>query len=113
MRGDDLPGIIAEWQRLAGAEPDGVRRSTYAALALVFAELAKGLIEWQRALEHWDMKESQAVLGWKREGMLEGEVRATRKALLQVLGARFPGALPDDVRLAVEGTNDVHARDVA
>jgi hypothetical protein len=24
-----------------------------------------------------------------------------------VLGARFPGALPDDVRLAVEGTNDL------
>ncbi len=75
MRGNDLPVIIAEWKRLAELEPDATLRSTYASLALVFAELTKGLVIWQRSLEGWNMRESQIILGWKREGEAEGRLK--------------------------------------
>ncbi len=53
--GGDL-GIIEEWKRVAGLEPDGRRRSVYAALALVFAELAGCRAEWKQALEGWNVR---------------------------------------------------------
>jgi hypothetical protein len=38
MRGGGEPALVAEWRRLAEAEPDEARRAEYAGLALVFTE---------------------------------------------------------------------------
>src|SRR5207249_1039749 len=51
MAGGGDPVLIEEWKRLALTEPDLERRRTYCGLALVFAELARELVNWQQALE--------------------------------------------------------------
>ena len=51
MRGGAEPGIFDQWKQLAAAEPDAKKRSNYAALALVFAELTNCHDAWQQALE--------------------------------------------------------------
>jgi hypothetical protein len=107
MRGGDVPAIITEWKRLAGQEADGARRSAYGGLALVFAELAKTLVEWQKGLEGWNVLESQVILGWKREGKQEGFLEATRAHLLMVLEIRFQAQVPAEMKAAIEGTNDL------
>lgn len=107
MRSDDLPAIITEWKRLAESEPDGALRSAYAGLALVFAELTKGLVEWQKGLEGWNVRESQVILRWKREGKQEGLLEARQADLISVLEARLQIALPPELRNAIEGTNDL------
>jgi hypothetical protein len=43
------------------------------------------------------MTESQVVQRWTEEARREGELRATRKRLLQVLHTRFPGVVPTEV----------------
>jgi len=111
MHGGGEAAIITEWKRLAEAEPDAVLRSVYAALALTFAELTKGLVAWQRALENWNMKESQTMLGWIRKGQEEGRLEAKRADLLRVLRVRFRAEVPSDLRAAVEGTNDLNILD--
>jgi hypothetical protein len=107
MRADDRSAIIAEWKRLAAQEPDEGLRGVYAALALVFAELSPGLVEWQKGLEGWEMKESQYIKGWLSEGEAKGELKKAQEALLTVLEARFPQEPLDQLRLAIQGTNDL------
>ena len=103
--------IIRQWKRLAETEPDDVLRSVYAVLALTFAELTKGLVAWQRALENWNMQESQTMLGWIRKGQQEGRLEAKREALLRVLRRRFPADALTDIQAAVEGTNGLDILD--
>ena len=107
MRGGSLPGIITEWKRLAGQEPDGPLRSTYAGLTLVFAEAAGGLVGWQKGLEGWNVLESQVVLGWQREARQDQEVKSLRQAILRALAVRLRIQVPAEVEQAVEGTNDL------
>jgi hypothetical protein len=52
------------------------------------------------------MKESQYIKGWLSEGESKGVVEARRADLLKVLRAKMAEPVPDEVRLAVEGTND-------
>jgi hypothetical protein len=61
---------------------------------------------WQHGLEDFNVKESQVVLGIKREGVREGEVKRAREDLLEVLEVRLKHPVPEAVRLAVMGTND-------
>ena len=107
MHGGGEAAIITEWKRLAEQEPDGVLRSAYAVLALTFAELTKGLVAWQKALENWNMTESQTMLGWIRKGRQEGRLESKREDLLDLLRLRFQGEVPEDMKAAVDGTNDV------
>jgi hypothetical protein len=51
MKGGDSLQRIEEWKRLAARIPEPEKRLLYAALALTFAELTKGLIDWQKGLE--------------------------------------------------------------
>jgi hypothetical protein len=106
MRGSDLPAIIAEWKVLAAAEPDGPLRSAYAVLALTLAELTRGLVEWQKALEGWNMRESQTILGFIREGEEKGLLVRARADILRSIQLRF-SQIPQDVRVAIDGTNDI------
>jgi len=59
MRDGGEVGIIEEWKRCAAAEPEGRRRSDYAGLALVFAELARVRDAWRRGLEGWNVLQSE------------------------------------------------------
>ena len=107
MHGGGADVIITEWKRLAEQEPDAVLRSAYAVLALTFAELTKGLVAWQQALENWNMQESQTMLGWIRKGEHAGELRRMRAVLIRTLEVRFQAEIPSDLKAAVEGTNDL------
>jgi hypothetical protein len=93
MHGAAEPGMIEEWKRLAGMEPDSRLRGSYVELALVFAELAGVLAEWERALEGWNVTESLVVLKWKAE--------ALRAALLRALRVRFRISIPPELEAAV------------
>jgi hypothetical protein len=89
MRRGDEAGIIEEWKRLAQAEPDQRRRSDYAGLALVFAELTNRRPLWAQALEGWNVKTSQQVLEWQADRQ--------RIDLLRLMGLRFRVPVPDDL----------------
>jgi hypothetical protein len=106
MAGGGQPALIEEWKRVTLTEPDANKREKFAALALVFAELTRELVNWQQALEGWQMRESQIILGWMAEGELKGILRSKRADLLEVLRVRFQDPVPESLRLAVEGTND-------
>jgi len=57
------------------------------------------------------MKESQYIRGWLSEGELKGEVKRARRDLLKVLRAKLSDPVPEEVSLAVEGTNDTDTLD--
>lgn len=98
MQGGGEAGIMAEWVRLASAEPDARRRADFAGLALVFAEAAGCRAAWKQALKEWNMIQSQQVLEWQTEGRAE--------TLLDVLEAKF-GGVPAEVASAVRATTDL------
>lgn len=106
MAGGGDRGLIEDWKKVAGEEPDAELRSAYGLIALVFAELTATFVSWQQALEGWEMKESQVLSKIKREGAIEAEIRTLRGAVLEVLRVRLANPVPEAVRLAVEGTND-------
>jgi hypothetical protein len=109
MRGGGKTDTITEWKRLAEHEPVDRLRSLYAALTLVFAELTRELVDWQKALENWNMRVSQIITEWKKEGELEGRLAARRDDLLLILETRFQLSVPPELKLAIEGTNDPDA----
>jgi hypothetical protein len=104
MHGGGDSGIIHEWLRIAGNETESQRRSAYAALAVVFAELTASHVQWKQALEGWNMRESQIVSEWKAEGKVE----ATRTALLRLLKLRLRVEVPADIVATVDGMTDLH-----
>ena len=106
MKGGGNPALIAEWKRVTMKEPSAERRSMYRDLALVFAELIKEQVNWLQGLEGWEMKVSQTILGWKREGKHEGVIEARRADLLETVRVRLQDPVPEPIRLAIEGTND-------
>ena len=107
--GGDL-ATIEEWKRIAGLEPDGRRRSVYAALALVLAELAGRAAEWKQALEGWNLRQSMVITEWqdeaRAEGREEGRREARRADLMEVVQARFPIPVPDDLVTAIQAETD-------
>jgi hypothetical protein len=98
VQGGAEPGIIQEWLRLASLEPDNRLRATYGGLALVFAELTEGRPAWQKALEGWNVRESQQVLEWQAEAKVE-EARAK---VLRALQLRFGADVPAELSALVE-----------
>ena len=99
--------IMEVWQRLASAEPHSRWRSDYAALALVFADLADCRQRWRQALEGWNMRESQQVLEWQEEARTEARVEMKRADLLRLLQLRFQTPVPGDLAAAVEVLHDL------
>src|SRR5262249_22124169 len=81
MRGGAEPGIIAEWKTLAQAEPDPRRRSDYGGLALVFAGLTDCRPLWKRALQGWNVEQSQQVLEWQAIAEKRGLARAPEQRM--------------------------------
>jgi hypothetical protein len=109
MQGGGEVSIIEEWKRLASGEPEARKRSDYAGLALVFAELAGCRPAWETALEGWNMVESQVVKGWQEkariEGRAEGRAEALRANLGQVLQVRFQQPLPPEISDQITAAN--------
>jgi len=54
----------------------------------------------------WEIQESQYIKGWLNEGEQKGLVKARRTDLLKLLRAKLRDPVPEEVSLAVEGTND-------
>jgi hypothetical protein len=103
--GGDLD-TIEEWKRIAGLEPDGRRRSVYAALALVFAELAGRRAEWKQALEGWNMRQSMVITEWQDEARAAERLETRRADLFRFLQARFKIKVPVDLAAAVQEVVD-------
>ena len=58
------------------------------------------------------MRESQTIKGWMREGEERGELRKARANLIDLIGAHLEDPVPESIRLAIEGTNDVSRLDI-
>lgn len=102
MRGGGEAAIITRWVALAQAEPDRHLRADYGGLALVFAELTRHRAMWQKALEGWNVVESQQVLEWMKQGEAKGraEGRAEGRTEGETLGVLK--ARREDLRLLLE-----------
>jgi hypothetical protein len=98
--------MIDHWKQVAGLEPDNSLRLGYAGLALVLAELTGFKSEWQKALEGWNVRQSQQVLEWQAEARVEGMFQARRDFLLRLLQLRFPVEIPADLKAAIEAMAD-------
>jgi hypothetical protein len=95
QRGDDS-AIIRRWLDLASGEADPVRRADLG-LARLFAELVKRQGVWRRALEGWNVLESEFMKEW--------EAKAAAQVLFRVLENRFK-AVPEDLRTALLAEKD-------
>ncbi|HYT92004.1 MAG TPA: hypothetical protein VEL76_25035 [Gemmataceae bacterium] len=100
MRGGGTSAVIEEWKRLADLEPDQRVRLEYAVDALIFAELPGVWTEWKKALEGWNVRESQQVLEWQAE--------ARRADLLRVLEKRCKAPTPSDLVEMIQATQDMN-----
>ena len=58
------------------------------------------------------MRESQTIKGWMREGEELGELRKARANLIKLIGAQLEDPVPESIRMAIEGTNDVSRLDM-
>ena len=106
MHGGGDTEILKRWKKIAESEPDVERRELYRDLALIFAELSKKLVLWQKTLGEPNMLESQLILGWMKKGEDRGVVKTAREFVIGLIGLRFGDPIPEDLMLAVEGTND-------
>jgi hypothetical protein len=107
MRGAGEPALIELWKKLVGAESDAEKRAAYRHFALEFAELTPDLINWQRHLEGWEVRESQYSKTIEARGEQKGELKRARADLLRALQSRLGTPAPEPIRLAIEGTNDL------
>jgi flagellar biosynthesis/type III secretory pathway protein FliH len=114
MSGGNEATITERWKQIAATEPESRRRADYGGLASVFSELTGGRELWKRALEGWNMRESQQVLEWQaearaealKEGRQEGWREGRQDALLDVVRLQFGSALPDELMAQVRSLTD-------
>jgi hypothetical protein len=112
MRGRSDPKLIERWPDVvAEKEPDIARRVRFRDAALVFAELTRAQVSWLRILEDWQMRESQYIKKWESVGEDRGSLRTKRADLLNVVKFRLEDPVPEPIRLAIEGTNDLNTLD--
>ena len=98
MAGAGEVEIASRWKDVATATiSDARKRGDLASVAMVFAELAGRVPEWQRGLEGFEMTESMIVNGWIRQGEVKGKLASHRQILLRLLERKFPGLVPQDI----------------
>lgn len=103
MAGGDADATITRWKEVVTTRIESrSRRGDLAVVALVFAELAGRAIVWKRALEEFDMTESQVVNEFIAKAEMKTELRIQRQNLLELLAGRFPGAVPAEVTRLIE-----------
>ncbi len=103
MRGADTAKWVARWRAEVERETDERARGIVVALALTFSELTQRQVLWRRGLEGMNVEHSQFVLEWEQRG----ELRGLRKALVDLLQARFGVDLPTDLRQMVDNQEDL------
>ena len=57
------------------------------------------------------MLESQLILGWMKQGEDRGLVKKARSLLQEVIRTRLQDPVPEDLFLAIEGSNDLNILD--
>ncbi len=100
MQGGGEDAIIQRWRTLAIQEEE-VKRADLG-LARVFAEAAGCREAWDKALEGWNVVESQVVNEWI--GM--GEARGKIEDVLEVLAARL-GQVPTELAASIRSVKDL------
>jgi hypothetical protein len=103
MSGSGEAAVLDEWKRLADLEPNLQVRLDYAADALVFAELPDVQAEWRKALEGWNVRESQFVIEMKNEAKVE----LRQEVLLRLLEQRCKQPVPGDIASVIQATQDL------
>jgi hypothetical protein len=106
MSGGGTPEFIERWKRAAEREPDESRRRLYRDAVQVLAELTAWQVNWLQGTRDWMMRESQLINSWIREGKDLGRLEFARELLLKRL-KRMEDPVPENIRLAVEGTTDL------
>lgn len=103
MQGAGDSAIISRW--IAAAErADAAQRAEIGFLTRVLVELTNWATAWHDALKEWNMRESQTILAVLREG----EVKAVRRIVRNLLERRFGSLDPKLVR-RIEDTTDLDA----
>lgn len=110
MHGGGTLRFIARWKLAVEREPDMAGRAEFRDAALVLAELTPRQVNWQKETEGWMARESTYIKGWMNEGEGRGELRKARAYLLRAI-RRLQDPVPEAIRLAIEGTNDVATLD--
>ena len=95
LRGAADPVNITEWKRLAAQEPDSRSRSELGGLAQLFAERARTVSVWEKALQGWNMTESPLVNKWQDEARKEARREDVRRAIYLRFGTPVPADLED------------------
>ncbi len=98
--------FIERWKLVVECEAFESRRVELKEAAIVFAELTRYQADWIRATEGWMARESTYIKGWERVGEERGELRTMRANLLKVV-QHLENPVPESIRLAIEGTNDM------
>ena len=110
--------MIERWKASASLEPSFRKRAEYGALACIFADAAECGETWRNALKGWDMKQSQSVLNWIKEGREEGreegrrfgqtdgQKQMARDSIRLVLTERF-GIVSEALSTAIELQSDL------
>lgn len=116
MIGGDKPDIIDRWKALADGEPNRRHKADYAVLAVTFAGAVKRKDIWEKALEGWNMIESEVANEWMAvgkakglaEGKAEGRTEQAASAVVAVLEAKY-GRVPAEMEAKIRGTADLLA----
>ena len=90
--------IIARWRELALALAPKPAHPALGRVALLFADLARRFLAWEKGLEGWNVKTESPYMNRLLD---ERELRRAQADLVRFLTFRFPGAVTDDVVEAV------------
>lgn len=101
--------IKQEWMPVALLEKNTKRLVQLRDMAIVLSELGKAPVNWINALEGWLVMESQYIKKWELRGEERGELRRMRADLLKCVKLRLADPVPEAIRAAIEGTNDLEA----
>lgn len=106
LRGGNEPASIEQWKSAAALEPDAARRSDYASLTVVLADLVEAGTVWAQALEEWSVKESRFVAQWQAAGEQRGQQMGKAAYLIELLEGRFK-KIPSTVSSRIKATEDM------
>jgi hypothetical protein len=111
MKGGGTLDFIERWKVAVEEEKDQARRVQYRDSALILAELTRWQVTWLRGTEGWMARESQLIKSWIGEGRELGRVETKRANLITLIERLISDPVPEAIRLAIEGTNDLATLD--
>ncbi|MGL4550935.1 MAG: hypothetical protein ACRC33_07085 [Gemmataceae bacterium] len=98
MAGAEEAGAVDRWRELAEAKvADEADRVNLIRVALVFAELSRRTLVWERIKEMNVYTESQVVNEWILTGVQKAQLDDHRSLLLRLVQLRFKTSVPPEV----------------